>query len=314
MERQRWIIVGVAVLLGLLAVYLANAWFSGIEEQQAKIAQEQELVDVAVANQDLAFGSPLTAETVRLTKWPRQSLPAGAISDLGQLRDAETNREKVAIRSIARGEPILSSRISGRAVLSKNIPDNMRAVTVPVGAVTGVAGFVFPGDTVDLFLTRNIPGDGASSDDKMTTVLLENIQVLAVDRRASENANEPLVAKTATLLVDPMAAQKLSLATQVGRLSMALRNVEDQLQGFNRVVTTRDLGGRGIYIPERGSRLAANRAPASQRPMSRPAPTPRVFRAEPPQKIVTPQPPSGPTMTIVRGTQATNQEVRRHGR
>jgi hypothetical protein len=90
----------------------------------------------------------------------------------------------VAIRPIARGEPILVSRISERAVLSANLVPNMRAVTVPVDPVTGVAGFVTPGDVVDVLLTRQIPGDGATSDDNMTSVIMESIQVLAVDRYA----------------------------------------------------------------------------------------------------------------------------------
>ncbi|MHA6334642.1 Flp pilus assembly protein CpaB [Qipengyuania sp. CAU 1752] len=296
MERRNLIIVGIAVVIGLVAVYLANAWFSGVEDQQARIAEEQELVQVAVANQDLAFGAPLSPDTVRLANWPAQSVPTGAIQDMKRLADGKN----VAIRPIARGEPILISRISDRAILSANIPDNMRAVTVPISAVTGVAGFVFPGDVVDIFLTRQIPGDGAESDDKMISVLLENVQVLAVDLRASENATEPQVGKTATVLVDQAGAQRLSLATQVGRLTMALRNVEDQMVGSTAVLTTRDLGGRGLYIADR-SRGAAG-TPTTVRTINASAPA----RVSPPR-------PTGPTMTVVRGTESRNEEVGRHG-
>lgn len=297
MDRRNVIILAIAVALGALAVYLANAWFSGVEQRQAAVAEQQKLVRVVVANQDLAFGSPLTADTLRLANWPAESVPDGAITDLPRL-SAGSN---VAIRPIARGEPILLSRISDRAILSANIPANMRAVTIPVGAVTGVAGFVFPGDVVDIFLTRKIPGDGASADDKMTTVLLENIQVLAVDQRAGEKDTQPAEAKTATVLVDQRGAQKLALADQVGRLTMALRNVEDQLTGSEPVITTRDLGGRGIYMPERASRAQAAVGSAP------------IVRAPPDAGPRPPTAPRGPTMTVVRGTETRIEEVRRHG-
>ena len=197
MDRRNIIILGVAVLIGALAVFFANSWFSGVEQRQEQIAEQQKLVRVVVAMQDLPFGAPISADNVRLANWPAESLPAGAITDLPRL----TAGRNVAIRPIARGEPILLSRISDRAILSANIPENMRAVTLPVSAVSGVAGFVFPGDVVDIFLTRKIPGDGAGPEDKMTTVVLENVQVLAVDRPASETDTKPAPAQNVTVLV-----------------------------------------------------------------------------------------------------------------
>ena len=309
MDRRNIIVIGAAVLLGLFAVIAANAWFSGVEDRQAQAAQEQEMVRVAVAAQDLAFGAPLNADTVRLASWPRQSMPSGAITDMSRIA-AGTN---VAIRPITRGEPILLSRISDRAILSANIPENMRAVTVPVNAVSGVAGFVFPGDVVDVMLTRQIPGEGASGDDQMTNVLLESVQVLAVDRRAGENDTEPAVGKTATLLVDQYGAQKLTLANKIGELSMALRNVEDQLAGETSTVTLRDLGGSGLYIPgQRGSSVRQASAPARA---AAPTPTVAIRAPAPSSGTVTAAPPvyNGPTMTVYRGTDVSTQQVKRHG-
>lgn len=290
MDRRNLIIVAVAVVLGLVAVYVANTWFSGMEQRQEQLAEEQDLVQVVVASRDLEFGGPITNESVRLANWPRESLPAGAITDIDRI----LNERNVAIRPIVMGEPVLISRISDRAILSSNIPENMRAVTVPVNAVTGVAGFVFPSDVVDVFLTRQIPGDGASADDQMTTVLLQNIQVLAVDRRSGEDSTEPAVSDTATLLVSPFDAQKLTLATQVGRLSLALRNVEDQLaEGGSRVATPRDLGGNGLYI---GGRREQPSAPAA-------APVTSGGGSAAPARR------SGPSMVVYRGTEASRQEV-----
>lgn len=301
MERRNLIIAAAAVLIGLLAVYLANTWFSGVEERQERVAQEQQLVRIAVANQDLEFGSPLTQDNVRLTSWPANSVPQGAYLE------ADTQRllagGNVAIRPISRGEPILLNRISERAVLSANLPADMRAVTVPVDAVTGVAGFVTPGDVVDVLVTRQIPGDGANSDDKMVSVVLERVPVLAIDLRAGEGNTEAALGKTATLQVSPRDAQKLVLATQVGRLSLALRNIEDPAgdasAGARGVVTTRDLGGNIVI---RG------------RPTAAPMPAPTVIAAAGATAAAAAvRRPSGPTMTVIRGTTVTEEEVRRHG-
>ena len=302
MERRNLIIVGVAVVIGLLAVYLANTWFSGVEQRQEAVAEQQQLVRIAVAQQDLEFGTPLTADNVRLTNWPANSVPQGAYTDVAQLLAGGN----VAIRPIMTGEPILLSRISERAILSANLPPDMRAVTVPVDAVTGVAGFITPGDVVDVLLTRQIPGDGAGGDDKMTTTILKNVPVLAIDRRASEKATEPAVGRTATLQVTPDDAQKLTLATQIGRLSLALRNVEDVEGGASRTVTTADLGG-GYYIRSRASPAAPAQQPALVYAVPPQGPATAAAAAAVPRRF------SGPSMTVFRGTESSDEEVQRYG-
>ena len=296
MERRNIIIIGVALVLGLLAVYLANAYFSGVEAQQERVAEEQQLVRIAVASQNLDFGAPLTGDNVRLVNWPSQSVPDGAFTDIARFAGND-----VAIRPIARGEPILQSRISERAVLSENIPEGMRAVTIGVNEVAGVAGFVTPGDAVDVIMTRTIPG---GQDDKLASIVLENVQVLAIDRRASESSTEPQDLKMATLLVNQQDAQKLALASESGRLSLALRNVENQDVGSTRVVTTRDLPGGGVRYAQRSSGSASPRTAQQRAP---------VVRSSAPSATSTTVVPSygGPTMTIYRGTEGARQEVNR---
>jgi len=294
MGQRNLIIIAVAVVLGLFAVWLANSWFSSVEDRQARISDEQELVNLAVARQPLEFGAPLTRDNVRMVAWPANSVPAGAFRSANELI-AGSN---VAIRPIEAGEPILSSRISDRAVLSANLPDNMRAISVSVNQVTGVAGFVTPGDVVDIFLTRQIPGDGASGDDKMTSVLLENVHVLGVDRRSNDKDTKAEVVRTVTFEVDQYGAQKLTLAAQLGTLTLALRNVKDQAVGATTLVTTSDLAGSGLYIPDR-------------------TPAPAAFasadRTTLPASFGAPRRPSGPSMTVFRGTDGTAYEVKRYG-
>lgn len=304
MERRNLIIIAIAVVLGLIAVFVANSWFSGVEKRQAIVAEQQKLARIAVARVDLPFGTQLTADNVRLVNWPQQSVPAGAYADVSKLVAAG----RVTIRPIAAGEPILPERISARAVLSANLPDNMRAVTVPVDAVAGVAGFVTPGDVVDVMLTRQIPGDGATAQDKMTTILLENVPVLASDTRASDKDTEPQVPKTATLQVDQRGAQKLALAVETGKLTLALRNAEDQIMGGTSAVTVADLGGGGRYIRARSPAPAAPRAPAYS------GSTPVRTAVQPASTVNLAPLRTGPTMTVIRGTDQSTAEVQHYGR
>ncbi|KHK92695.1 hypothetical protein LK12_05760 [Novosphingobium malaysiense] len=287
--------MGVAALLGLIAIFLVNSWFSGVEKQQEKVAEVHGLTKVVVARQPLQFGSKVTAESLRLVNWPRDSVPNGAFDNVDKL--AAGNH--VALRSIAVGEPVLSDRVSGvngRATISANIPKELRAVSIPITAVTGVSGFVTSGDVVDIMLTRQMPGQDNGQQGKVTSVLLENVRVIGINQRANENATEPLVGDTATVLVDQYGAQRLVLAQQTGTLSLALRNVEDQVVGATRAVTVRDLGGSAPRFVARSPRRATARVRTR----------PRIVASK------TRSTPSAPTMTVVRGTNPAEYEVKHY--
>src|SRR5690606_23696349 len=149
------------------------------------------------------------------------------------------------------GEPVLASKVSGtggRAVLSANLPTGKVAFTIPINAVSGVGGFVRPGDIVDVLLTRPIPGDGNSGNDKLTDVILKAIPVLGIDLVADERNTQPVEGSTATLEVDTLGAQKLALSIQLGSLSLALRNVADQADGPNATVVPRNLTVSNYYL------------------------------------------------------------------
>ncbi len=296
MRGRNLLIVGLAIFIGLIAVYLANSYFSGREAQQEREAEANRLVQVVVATQDFQFGTQLTSTNIALRNWPANSVPNGAFVSI----EEATRGGRVALRPITVGEPVLASKVSGeggRATLASIIPEELRAVSIPVNQVSGVGGFVRAGDVVDVLLTRQIPGDGASSDDQMTNVVLENVLVLAIDQIADENQTEPSVGSTATLQTDITGAQKLVLAGQVGSLSLVLRNVENQLVGSTEVVTPSDLGGAGYYIPARDSTSSGGGGSA----------------AAPSNVVSLPRAPRGPTMSIIRGTEPTTYEVKRKG-
>ena len=215
MQGRNFILVGAAVLLGIIAVIIANAYFSGVEEKQKAVAEQQRLVRIVVATQPLEFGAPLTEQNVRLQNFPVNSVPEGAFRSVPEvLKD-----NRVALRPIVPGEPILRSKVSGtdgRATLAALLPDGFRAITIPVNNINGVAGFVLPGMMVDVLLLRQIEGDGATQSDQRADLVMESAQVLAVDQLANDKEGKPKVSRTVTLAVTPQDASRLAIANLKG--------------------------------------------------------------------------------------------------
>src|SRR5262249_43536465 len=142
-----------------------------------------------------------------------------------------------------RNELILKTKITGpgqRASLSALLDEGKRAVTVRVDDVRGVAGFVLPGDRVDVVLIRTVRGTSGSTEN-ISDVLLQHIKVLAVDQLANERQQTPTVAKAVTLEVDTDQAQKILLASDVGRLALILRQAGENNPAIAKRVTERDL-------------------------------------------------------------------------
>jgi pilus assembly protein CpaB len=179
------------------------------------------------------------------------------------------------------------------------------AYTIPISDVAGVGGFVRPGDVVDVILTRKIPGDGAKDDDKMSIVVLEAVPVLGIDQVSDESKTEPAVGKTATLQVDTAGAQKLALSTQLGVMTLALRNVGDQAKGLHETLTSRDVGGRRMIAQGRGSVARAYPVAAPLAGSAWPMPTPNRTPGTPSTLY------NGPKMIIVRGVKTTEEGLLR---
>jgi pilus assembly protein CpaB len=293
--QRNLIIAAAAVVIGIFAVIIANSYFGAVEERQAQIAQEQKLARIVVASQPLAFGTKLTPDNLRLANWPANSVPVGAFTDVNQ---ALANN-RVALRPIVPGEPVLAGKVSGtdgRATLAANLEPGMRAVTIPITNVTGVAGFALPGLSVDVLLTRQMPGDGSRNEDQMSDVILPNVHILAIDQLADEQTGEPKVGGTATLETTLMDAQKLAIAQKIGTLSLALRNVQNQNPEALTTVTVRDLGGAGYYRPGRPQQAAAPAPITIARAIA--APIAAAVRATVPA-----QRQSGSSVSVYRGTE-----------
>ena len=210
MRRQTLIALAVAVVLGLIAVYLANAYI-GRGDQRVADAQVG-TTKVAVAAIPLDYGTDLTPDKVKFVDYPSASLPTGIFSNYNQL--APAGKRRVVLRPIALNEPILATKLAGEGLgpsIAYLLPDGMRAAAVRINDVSGVAGFVQPMDTVDVLITRQASAEG---NRQVTDVLLQDVKVIAIDQDAKGADGKPVIAKTATLEVNPMDAQKLALAQQ----------------------------------------------------------------------------------------------------
>jgi pilus assembly protein CpaB len=190
---------------------------------------------IVVAARPLKFGDVLGAFSLREIPWPQDALPQGAFGKIAEL----TATKRVVLMPIAVNEPILASKITGpgqRATLSALLKDGMKAVTIRVNDVNGVAGFVLPGEHVDVLLTR--PGDKKVS---VNDVVIQDVRVLAVDQLADDTTEKPDVVKAVTLEVDELGGQKLALASMVGTLSLLLRKAGDVADENTKQVTPIDL-------------------------------------------------------------------------
>jgi pilus assembly protein CpaB len=230
-----------AVVFGLLAVFLANAWLNNrADEEMRNLAAQRKPAPpahtIVVASRPLKFGDVLSGSALREISWPSSDLPKGAFAKVGEL----TAAKRVVLMPISVNEPILAAQITGpgeRATLSAVLKSGMKAVTIRVNDVGGVAGFVLPGDHVDVLLTR--PGDNKVS---VNDVVIEDARVLAVDQMADDTTDKPAVVKAVTLEVDETDGQKLALASMVGTLSLLLRKAGDVAADDTRQVSVTDLG------------------------------------------------------------------------
>src|SRR5689334_18123833 len=258
--------IGFAVVFGLIAVFIAQVWLNNQANMRAKNLDANNnkpqiaAQTVVVAKQPLRFGTELNASMLHEVPWPSDSLPAGAFA---KISDVMSGGRRVVLAAIEANEPVLALKITGagqRATLSALVKPGMKAVTIRVNDVEGVGGFVLPGDHVDVVLTRQLEKGSAT-----TQVVLQNTRVLAVDQTADDRAAKATVAKSVTLEVDTVDAQKLWLASSVGSLSLLLRKAGETAESRTRKVTLQDLGTNEPSVDKGGTTtVTVTRASAKQ--------------------------------------------------
>jgi pilus assembly protein CpaB len=235
------VMIGFAVVFGLLAVFIAQVWLNNQANMRARNMERGPKPvatrTIVVAAKPLRFGTELNASLLKEVPWPAQALPPGAFH---KINDILSGGRRVVLAAMEAEEPVLALKITGpgqRATLSALVHKGMKAVTIRVNDVEGVGGFVLPGDHVDVVLTRQIDKGSAT-----TQVVLQDARVLAVDQTADDRAAHAKVAKSVTLEVSTVAAQKLWLAASVGNLSLLLRKAGETAETHTRKVTLDDLG------------------------------------------------------------------------
>jgi pilus assembly protein CpaB len=288
MRTNNVVVLFLAIVMGGIAAFMARQWLQAHADMSA--AASQGASTIVVVTQPLPFGATVSADNITEIPWGAGALPDGAFASKD---DILKNGRRVVLSPFNRNEPVLSSKITGpgqRGSLSSLLEEGKRAVTVRVDDVRGVAGFVLPGDFVDVVL---IGEDPALQRENYSEILLHHVKVLAIDQLASERQEQPTVAKAVTVEATPEQAQRILLASNVGKLSLILRQPGDVNADSARRVTERDLGR------DRPRRAAAPPPPAP------PAPPPPPAAAAPPRASST------VTVSIVRGNKREDYNVRR---
>jgi pilus assembly protein CpaB len=261
------VILVLAIVMGGIAALWSRYWLVSRSHMSADAAP---IGSIVVAAKPLAFGAVVTADNVSEIPWAAAALPEGAFATKDDLLK---DGRRVVLSPLAPNEPVLRSKTGERGSLSSLLQEGKRAVTVRVDDVRGVAGFILPGDFVDVVL---IAEDSAARRENYSEILLQNLKVLAVDQLASERQEQPTVPKAVTLEVTPEQAQKILLATNIGRLSLTLRRLTDINLADSRRVTEKDLGDGRSIVQRVVAPLPPPPAPAVQAPPPPPTNTATV--------------------------------------
>jgi pilus assembly protein CpaB len=276
----------VLVLAVTVGGTLAFATYNYVQRAPATRTVSIPTKPVVVAAADLDVGADLSRNDVRLIDWPANAVPAGAISNPDEVIG------RGLILPVIQNEPILPMKLASKeagAGLPPAIPPGLRAVSVRVNEVIGVAGYVLPGTHVDVVATVN---PSQQQGDITSKVILTNVMVLAAGtkiERGDSDKNKPMPVSVVTLLVDPDESERLTLASTEGKIQLALRNPLDKATPATRGIRPAVLLGVAATTPKPAVRLA----PGAKAAAAAPAPAPDL-----------------PTVEIIRGDKRAHELVR----
>src|SRR3954451_1105678 len=239
MRLRTLLLLLVAVGLAGGTAMLARAWLAaqraGVAEA-APLALPTPATSVLVARSDIKRGQILKPEDVSWQVWPEGAVDKSYVM-LGT-RTPESFAGWVARNPLSAGEPITEAKIiapGNRGFLAAVLRPGMRAISIPVTITSGISGFIFPGDQVDLLITYQIPSVGSSNESgksggdayqhKAAETVLHDVRVIAIDQRLETKVGEAIVAHTATLEVTPKQSEIIALASEIGKLSLSLRSL-----------------------------------------------------------------------------------------
>ncbi len=214
------------------AAVMVMQWFDTSEAKVERLEAELEaarlgLVEtetVLVAKSDLRFGVELLREDITEIQWPKGQTPPNVFTSMESLFGSENAPSRYVLRVMEQGEPVLNSKVTefGQdAGIRSRLAPGMRAFAISVNVTSGVSGFLQPGDRVDVYWVGNTTGE------TITKLILEDVDLIAVDQTDDEDIGRNVVARTVTLQVSPLVVAKLVQAQATGDLTLALRGTED---------------------------------------------------------------------------------------
>ena len=251
MKQQRTLIVlAVAMVTAGIAAYAVYLAVQRMPVREVEVGS----VPVVVASRPLTVGTSLTTDDVRVVAWPARSQAPGAYADPKDVID------RGVIETIGENEPITDRKVASReagAGLSPVIPQGMRAMSVRINDVVGVAGFTVPGTRVDVLVSVDDDGDGSGRAEPMARTVVSNVQVLThgtrYDQNEAKEGGKPTPAPVVTLAVLPEDGERIALAASKGVLSLALRNPLDveptKTNGIKLASLMRGMGPEPIVDP-----------------------------------------------------------------
>ncbi|MEM6619098.1 MAG: Flp pilus assembly protein CpaB [Pseudomonadota bacterium] len=235
--------MGIAIAGG--AVYMAmerfNQYEAALAHSRSKSGPQIKLAKVYVAKSPLEYGQQLTRDDVTLVDWPAAHLPEGVFKEeealLGSGEDGDV---RTVVREMVPGEVVLATKLTGRgedAGVSSRLERGMRAFAIRVDVASGVSGFLRPGDRVDVYWT------GRNGGEVVTKLILDDLELIAIDQSADSARNRPTVARTVTVSADSRTIAALVQAQSTGSLLLSLRGIGDDSNDAGIEVTHRDLLG-----------------------------------------------------------------------
>ncbi len=256
MDKRKVILLVGALLIALCTAFLARSLFTGSAAPEVTAAPQPAVPTgprVLVANRSLPVGTIITPDSVAFQPWPSELVSNAYFLEAESKVDSLLGT--VVRNAITAGQPVTQGSLvkpGDRGFLAAALGPGMRAVTVPVSARTGVAGFVFPGDRVDLVLTQSVGGDDGPPLNASETII-RNLRVLATDQRVNaENAEgktEVIAFTTVTVEATPKLAEKIAVAQTIGTLSLSLRSIAD-----NEAELERSMAAGDIKLPDGADR------------------------------------------------------------
>jgi pilus assembly protein CpaB len=298
MDRRFLTVLGVSLVFAL--VVSSVFWQMTARSSSPEAPAPSQEVDVVIAARPLSVGVMIKTPDIKLVKYPSSAVPKGAFTKVEEVLD------RPVVSNVLLDEPILEGRLAAKGSglgLAPTIPVGMRAVTVRVNDVAGVAGFVLPGMHVDVLVTGTPPNtEGATT---MTNTVLQNMLILSAGKELQADARgNAMPTPTVTIMATPAEAETLTLANNSGQIQLVLRNSSDQAVADTSGSFVSELYG-GHKRPKVTSDPAPAPRPRAPRSEPRPEPAAQTAIAPPPP----PPPAAPPEVIMIRGTQRTVEVV-----